>query len=353
MKILILTNYIYPDEFGGIEKLAAELSTELARDHEVVVYTSYVEGHPQRETRDGVLVKRFKSADNYRLKVPFAIRTVNILRELKRESPKPDVILSMSLQYGFVCHLAGKVFGIPFMLYILGSDWYIARDKRFQGRLYRFGIRGCGTLITQSHVIEQDILKRFPEATIEVIPNGLTLPEKRSKGDKIVCLGRLVEVKGVRYLIEAVKDIPDCPEVIIAGAGPEEETLKEMAAGLNIRFTGRVLNIENVFMEGGIFILPSLSEGLPQAMLEAMSYGLPVIATTVGGVPDVVEHGRTGFLVEPGNAGEIRKYLERLLSDEVMRKTMSENCLTEIQNYAWPVLLKRMEGAMERLVTRK
>lgn len=106
-------------------------------------------------------------------------------------------------------------------------------------------------------------------------------------------------------------------------------------------------------MEGGIFVLPSLSEGLPQAMLEAMSYGLPVIATTVGGVPDVVEHGRTGFLVEPGNSGEIRKYLERLLSDEVMRKTMSENCLTEIQNYAWPVLLKRMEGAMERLVTRK
>lgn len=353
MKILILTNYLYPDKLGGIEKLGAELSAELARDHEVVVYTSYVEGHPERETRDRVLVKRLKSADNYRLKIPFAIRTVNILRELKREDPKPDVILSMSLQYGFVCTLAGKMFGIPFMLYILGSDWYIARDKRFQGQMFRFGIRRCGTLITQSHVIERDVLERFPEATIEVIPNGLTLPDKRSKGDKIVYLGRLVEVKGVRYLIEAVKGIPDCPEVIIAGAGPEGKTLKEMAAGMNIRFVGRVLNIEDVFMESGIFVLPSLSEGLPQAMLEAMSYGIPVIATTVGGVPDVVEHGRTGFLIEPGNPGEIRKYLEMLLSDEGMRKTMSENCLSEIKNYAWPVLLKRMEGAMERLVTRK
>jgi len=266
MKILILTNYLYPDKLGGIEKLGAELSGELARDHEVVVYTSYVDGRPEEERRDGVLVRRLKSADNYRFRVPF-VRTLNMLKQLKRENPKPDIILSMSLQYGFVCDMARRMFGIPFMLYILGSDWYIARDKRFGGRMFRHGIRKCGTLITQSHIIKRDVLERFPNTTIEVIPNGLTLPDKRSSGGKIVCLGRLAEVKGVRYLIEAVKNIPNCPEVIIAGSGPEEESLKDMAAGLNIRFAGRVLNIEDVFMEGGIFVLPFLPEGLPQAIL--------------------------------------------------------------------------------------
>jgi glycosyltransferase involved in cell wall biosynthesis len=97
-------------------------------------------------------------------------------------------------------------------------------------------------------------------------------------------------------------------------------------------------------------VLPSLSEGLPQTMLEAMSYGLPVIATKVGGIPDVIEHAKTGFLIEPGNSEEIKKYIEILLEDEKLCEEMRDNCLREIQKYSWDHTVKRFEEVMRRSV---
>ena len=133
-----------------------------------------------------------------------------------------------------------------------------------------------------------------------------------------------------------------------AGSGPEEENLKRMARGLNVRFVGRVADVAEVFMQGRFFVLPSLSEGLPQVILEAMSFGLPVIATKVGGVADVIEHGKTGFLAEPRSSSEIRKYMEILLEDEGLHKTMSDNCLVEVQRYSWDNVQKSLEDVIRR-----
>jgi len=77
-----------------------------------------------------------------------------------------------------------------------------------------------------------------------------------------------------------------------------------------------------------------------------MSYGVPVVATRVGGVPDVITHGKTGFLIEPKNPKEIQKYVEILLRDEKLRKKLSENCLLEIQKYSWDKITKKFEDVM-------
>lgn len=350
MKILILINGLYPECIGGIEKIGTDLAVLLAKKHDVVVFTSFFDNFPMRETRNNVSIRRFKSSSHYRIKLPIGLRTIHMLMELRKESFKPDVILSMGLGWGVLCYLSKYFFGIPFLNYALGDDWYIARDKKWSGAPFRLGIRKCDRMITQTNIVKQDIMKYFPGVKIEVIPNGIMLPVKRASGNKVIYLGRLHEVKGIRYLIDAVSLIENCPEVIIAGYGPEEETLKTMAAGRNIIFTGRVSEVEDVFMQGKIFVLPSLSEGLPQAMLEAMSYGLPVIATKVGGIPDVIKHGKNGYLVEPKRPEEIKKYLECLLMDEHVYKEMSENCLNEIKKYSWENILIKVEDVMKHVV---
>lgn len=348
MKIVMLINGLYPDAIGGIEVLGAELARRLAARHDVVVYTSFQPGLPAEETRDNYRIRRSKSTHDLRLKLPLGFRTINVLNTVRTEKPKPDIILSMSLGRGFISYLASKLSGVPYAAYVLGSDWYIARDRRIGGCSFRTALKNCSAVITQTDIIKSDILKHFPGMPIEVIPNGITLPGKRAAGDKIISLGRLHPVKGINYLIEAVRRIDSCPELVIAGDGSEADSLRRLAQGSNVRFLGRIDDVETLFMQGMMFVLPSLSEGLPQAMLEAMSYGLPVIATKVGGVPAVIEHGKTGFLVEPKNVEELRRYIETLLRDETLRRSMSDNCVAASRRYSWDTILGKIEAVLER-----
>ncbi|MFH1754820.1 MAG: glycosyltransferase family 4 protein [Candidatus Latescibacterota bacterium] len=348
MRILMLINGLYPEKIGGVEKLGADLARHLARNHELIVYTSHQDDLPVRETRDNYLIRRVKSAWDFKFSIPLGVRTMQMLRQLSREEKKPDIILSMSLGYSFVSYLSKKLFRIPFMIYVLGSDWYVARDQKINGRTFRLGIDKCDTLINQSDIIKNEVLRYFPRATIEVIPNGIDLPDRQSQGDKIVYLGRLHPVKGLQHLIEAVRGIEGCPQLLIAGFGPEDAKLKSLADGLNIRFLGRIPDSEDLFLQGKFFVLPSVSEGLPQVLLEAMSYGLPVIATKVGGIPEFIEDGRTGLLVEPGNPLALREAITRMLGDERLYRTMKDNCREEIQKYSWTNIIKRFERVMRR-----
>jgi glycosyltransferase involved in cell wall biosynthesis len=347
MKILIIINGLYPEMIGGIEKIGSELAPHLARKHEVVVYTGPAKNLPANEIRNNFTIKRTKSTSHFKIKIPLGIGLINRMRQLSSEEEKPDVILSMSIGKGFTSYIANKRYNIPFVIYVLGSDWSIARGKRVGGMFFRLALKKCNALITQSSIVKNDILKRFPRTRIEVVPNGITLPHKKANGDKIVFLGRLNKIKGIEYLIDSVRNIQNCPELIIAGSGPEETKLKAMSQGLNVRFAGKIPDIEELYMQGQFFVLPSLSEGLPQVILEAMSFGLPVIATRVGGIPDVIEHGKTGFLVEPGNSEDIRKHIEILLADGALRKSMSEACLAEVKKYSWEHIAESIETVLQ------
>ncbi len=348
MKILILINGLYPETIGGIEKIGSDLAANLAGEHEVLVYTKLKSALASEETRDGYRIKRFKSANDYKFKVPMGIRTIRLIGELRREHPRPDIVLSMSLGFGFTGSLFKRFFGIPFLIYVLGTDWYIARDTFLKGAAFKLGIRKCNSLMTQTKIIKKDILKYFPKCKIDVVPNGIYTHDRRAGGDKILFLGRLSAVKGIRYLIEAARILDNCPGVVIGGTGPEEKKLKRLAAGANVTFAGRVGDVQEFFMQGRIFVLPSLSEGLPQVILEAMSCGLPVIATRVGGVPDVVEHGKTGFLVDPGDPRQLAEYAGILLGDEALRREMRSNCLRAVQNYSWDIISAKIAGLMDR-----
>lgn len=165
---------------------------------------------------------------------------------------------------------------------------------------------------------------------LTIIPNGIDIEEfitQAKNADRmeirsvtlILCVAELHERKGQRYLIEAVKRLaakfPDI-KLVFAGEGGRRKYYEKLARPLGDRaaFFGRRRDIASIMAAADMLVLPSVREAFGLVLLEAASVGLPTIATNVGGIPEIIEHGKTGLLVPAGNPEEIAKaiimYLE-------------------------------------------
>lgn len=171
-------------------------------------------------------------------------------------------------------------------------------------------------------------------ARVTTIPNGIDTKRFAFAGPTppgpVVYVGRLSPEKDVATLLRAaalaVAEDP-CLQLVIAGDGPCRAELTSLAASLrlasHVQFLGEVADIPALLRKASVFVLPSLSEGLPITVLEAMACGTPVVATRVGGTPEAVEHGRTGFLVPPGDDEQMAAAVIRILRDRVLAHRMS------------------------------
>jgi glycosyltransferase involved in cell wall biosynthesis len=140
---------------------------------------------------------------------------------------------------------------------------------------------------------------------------------------------RLDRLKGIDILIRAVATLrADFPDLTleVAGAGPDRARLEDLvgrlALGSRVRFLGWQNNLTGVMARWDVFAFPTLSEGFGIAALEAMALGKPVVASAVGGVPELVEHGSTGWLVSPGDPDALATSLRVLLVNAEQRRTM-------------------------------
>ncbi len=177
----------------------------------------------------------------------------------------------------------------------------------------QFSYRFADRIVANSETVARDMRRSAAGARrVVVIPNGLDVarfrPVARAGGiRRIGTLARLHPVKGLDTFLEAVallrRDGVEV-EAQIVGDGPERAALERQAASLGLagraHFTGHREDVEAVLAGLDLFVLPSHSEAFPNALLEAMASALPVVATEVGGVPDIVEDGLTGVLVPPG-----------------------------------------------------
>ena len=155
--------------------------------------------------------------------------------------------------------------------------------------------------------------------------NGSRPAEARQE---ILCIGRLVPEKGQAVLIEAVALLAErgqSPGVTFAGEGPQRAALgrlaKQLGVAANVSFRGAVGQdkLRALYEEASVFCLPSFSEGVPVVLMEAMAMRLPVISTTITGIPELIEDGSSGLLVPPGRPDLLANALERLLGDEALR----------------------------------
>lgn len=169
--------------------------------------------------------------------------------------------------------------------------------------------------------------EQVPAHKVAVVRNGLDLrmfqtPRVRSSHRRVIVVANLRRVKGLDVLVDAasqvVRRFPDARFQLV-GSGPElgSITARAAAAGLGDRLAclGARDDVPSLLAESDIFVLPSRSESLPNSVLEAMASGLPIVASAVGGIPEVIEDGRTGVLVPAGDPHALAEALGRVMAD--------------------------------------
>ncbi len=182
-----------------------------------------------------------------------------------------------------------------------------------------------------------------------VVDTRETLRQRLGAWDRVaLVLGRLVPIKGIEHAIAAVAGTG--VQLVIAGDGPERQRLRERAAPLGdqVRFVGEVtgtskaewLTLADVLLLPSVVLDSGRTEGVPTVILEAMSYGCPVIASDVGGVREVVTAGHNGWLVPPASAEALRTALAH---SSHARTQLGENAQTTAQRHQWPALAETWE----------
>ncbi len=189
-----------------------------------------------------------------------------------------------------------------------------------------FSARGVDAVVAVSQAVANQVV----DGPARVIYAGLPIPagdpparEQRAASEVIIgTAGRLVELKGIEYLLSAASKLrSEFPalRVEIAGSGPQRAKLEAAVAQASltgqVRFLGWIDDLTSLLPRWDIFVMPSLEEGFPIAALDAMAAALPVIATPVGGVPELIEDGQTGWLVPPRDAEALASRLRLLLID--------------------------------------
>ena len=179
------------------------------------------------------------------------------------------------------------------------------------------------------------------------------------KGDYVVgSVGRLTAVKGHEFLIRAAAHLVEGPKtvkIILVGDGPLRKHLEGLALHLGVSkrviFVGHQEHPRGFLQAMDVFVLPSLNEGIPLALLEAMSACRPIVASRVGGVPEVIEHEYTGLLVEPGNEQEVAKACSRLISDKLLADTLGSAAhLKAISHFSSEVMGEKVVSLYRHLI---
>jgi len=204
--------------------------------------------------------------------------------------------------------------------------------------LKRFVVERTGVSARRVRVVYNGIGPAKPVS--DEMRGRLRTDLKIHEGDQVVAaIGSLYDVKGHRYLLDAAASIlKACPSTVflIAGRGEREAALRQQASELGIharvRFLGFRQDVPALLAICDVFVLPSLSEGLSIAALEAMSAARPVVTTRVGGNPELVVDGETGILVEPAAPRPLAAAVTRILMDPTEARRLGENGLDRVRS---------------------
>jgi len=250
-----------------------------------------------------------------------------------------------------------------------GYEWELFAKRAGVSRLKlalihaieRFCYRFADAVILTSEEMKRYVSNTFGilSEKIAVIPNyidtDLFRPMNIEKvSGRLIFVGRFTEQKNLLNLLKAVKDLPEI-ELVLVGDGPLEGPLREFARrhNVNVVFKGRVPNeqLPALLNTAEAFVLPSLYEGNPKALLEAMACGLPVIATPVEGNREVVKHKVNGYLAAGTTPETLREAIAEVFSDGDLRRKLGQAARKYIlANFSLETLIQREINVLKRLV---
>lgn len=220
------------------------------------------------------------------------------------------------------------------------------RSRKVFKILDKFTYSRYSKIICISNQTSCSLIKWIPivkKKTI-VIPNGISIPESVNfKFSEIyydvLFVGGLSRQKGVNFLLEAISILKEkynrYLKVAIVGDGPLRDELRKLCVKLKINtqveFLGIQKNVNNFMRSSKVFVLPSRWEGFGLVIIEAMSNMLPVIASNVGGIPEIIENGRDGILVPPENPKNLAKAIKQLLENTELQKKIAQNAYKKVK----------------------
>ena len=320
-------------------------------------------------------LKRYKIAF---LQLPFLFlfEFFNTVKLIKRE--KINVIHAhWTVPQGFIAFLCKKLYGTPYIVTAHAGDIFPLKSKFFRFLSY-LAIKNSYFCTANSTFTKKELQKISGKKDIKIMPMGVDLAifNKNNKdGDLrkklgikkefILSVGRLAEKKGIAYLIMAMKEVAKkFPEakLIIVGDGPERKNLEELAKKLNlnenITFTGRIENkhLPGFYATADLFVGPSIvtksgdTEGLGVVFLEALASGTCIVGGDVGGIPDIIEHNRTGLLVRQKDPNQLADAITKLLLNKKLRKRLALNGQRKARKiYSWDLIGKNFNELIEQI----
>lgn len=393
MRIVQCTPLFLPSE-GGTQRAVSGLSRELVKHgHCVSVFTynalsndyastgiSSKSGLRSHEKIDGIDVYRFRYSSLFSTGLRFsASLSWNLFRFLARRKADivhfhgffhlPHIVLS-----SFFCSITKT----PIVLTTHGLqealfDFYQARNP-FLRTLATKALKSVLASVDSFIAISQnDVLALkslgLKNSKIHYVPNGVNTHQFKKQepaqevlhkydvpsfGRVVLCVSRISRNKGLHNLISAASELKkkiDGLLILIVGPSSDQtykNTLINMADSMGtrdiVRFADHVPDddLVSLYSRADLFVLPSEQETFPLVVLEAMASGCPVIATSVGGIPEIIVSKKNGLLIEPSNAKEISKSIRMLLNDDSLRRRICEEGVKTASEYSWDEIAKRV-----------
>jgi len=279
--------------------------------------------------------------------IAVAYRLAKIFRTVR-----PDIVHTHKYKDSILATMAARCVGVPHVIRVVhGMPEPFKGLSNVNMSLYtlvdRFVLDWLvDKLIAVSSDIQRALVKIYGADRVVRVHNGIDLEAvqaKTSRSDKrkewnisdsvtlVGTVGRLVPVKGHMVLLEALQILHQSHcmvTLLIVGDGPLRGDLEAEVRRLGleefVRFAGHQVEPYDFINMMDVFVLPSLHEGIPMVLLEALALRRPVVATRVGGIPEVIEHGRTGLLAEPSDAASLAGFIQRMVQDLPMAASIGK-----------------------------
>ena len=362
--ILVLCNAIYPDLTGGAEIHLFELCRKLAeRGYRVFVISPATKFSNKASDTNSPFVRIYMKL----WPTPFATLSYIVKSFMKsfRLRQQIEIVHAHTADFSMV---AAFLFSIishkPYIVSCQGSDIRIA-SRNLLRRIFQIPfLYNAKKIVAVSNEISEILERKYgiPKGRTLVVGTGyddrirqelgkIKLRAETQRSMRIINVANMRPVKDHKTLLEGFKKLTERMKGVrlsLIGDGPLRRQLVEFCTQQSINdveFLGKLPHIDTLkhIENSDVFILTSIEEGMPNVIIEALALGKPVIATAVGGIPEVVKDGVNGILVPPKSPEHIAKALERLLSDSGLRKKFSRAAAESVKDYTWSKITEKYE----------